>query len=195
MPDRLAKQVAFLREHPQHVVVGGAILKSIPIPIAWVLISYPRNTQRSNRRLTTAAYRTVPSHRTLPSLSRRSRGRLSASAPGGRRSRSVVEIGADWQAGHTHTMCSLCYRLHPSSLLATRGNDQRQNHEHVLAEATPLVGRSCQSHLRLSPALLRSPGGPGKWARMAARGYAPRTAISISFDCGANQLRQVIEPV
>lgn len=176
MPDRLAKQVDFLIDHPHHVAVGGAILKIDTdsdrlgvdrLPTLHEDIEAALLTRRTGLFHPTVLYR-----------------RAAVQAVGGYRVEHVAVEDHDlWlrlaQYGRLGNLDDvlLCYRLHPGSTCWQRAATQRENMNRVLEQAYKARGQSLAAHLRLDPTVIRSPGGPGKWARMAARGYAPRTAF------------------
>ena len=176
MPDRLGLQVAFMQSHPEHVAVGGAILKIDTDSDRLGVDRLP--TDHAAIEAALLARRTGLFHPTVMV-------RLSAvQAVGGYRPEHVAVEDHDlWlrlaQYGLLGNLDEvlLCYRLHPSSACWQKASAQRENMNNVLAEAYVARGLKMPAHLHLAPTVVRSPGGPGKWARMAARGYAPRTAL------------------
>lgn len=176
MPDRLEKQLAFLSQHPHHVVVGGAILKIDTDSDRLGVDRLP--TDHSDIESALLQRRTGLFHPTV--LYRKA----AVQAVGGYRPEHVAVEDHDlWlrlaQVGRLGNVDDvlLCYRLHSGSACWQRAATQRENMNKVLALAYESRGLTMPEHLRLDPLLIRSPGGPGKWARMAARGYAPRTAF------------------
>jgi glycosyltransferase involved in cell wall biosynthesis len=176
MPDRLARQVAFLRDHPEHVAVGGAILKidadSDPLGIERLASEHDDIEQALLQRRTGMFHPTTTIRRSA------------LLAVGGYRSQyEWVEDHDLWlrlalrgQLGNLPDVV-LCYRLHAGSICWQRAATQRQRMNELLAEAHALRGLTVPDELLLATDGARSAAGPGKWARMAARGLAPRTAL------------------
>lgn len=180
MPERLAKQLTFLRDHPNHVAVGGAILKIDTDSDRLGVDRLP--TQHEEIEAALLERRTGLFHPTV--LYRRA----AVQAVGCYRPEHVAVEDHDlWlrlaQFGRLGNLDDvlLCYRLHPGSTCWQRASTQRENMNRVLELAYAARGGSLPAHLKLDPTVVRSPGGPGKWARMAARGYAPRTAFKHLF--------------
>ncbi len=176
MPARLQKQLDFLHQHPDHVAVGGSILKIDTDGDRLGIDRPPLDHKDIEAALLDR--RTGMFHPTV--IYRRDAVR----AVGGYRPEHLAVEDHDlWLRLARHGLLAnleevvLCYRLHPSSVCWQKAAAQRENMNHVLAEAYAARGLDLPAHLRLSATALRSPGGPGKWARMAARGYAPRTAF------------------
>lgn len=176
MPDRLAKQLAFLSNHPNHVAVGGAILKIDTDSDRLGVDRLP--TDHEDIETALLQRRTGLFHPTV--LLRRA----AVEAVGGYRAEHVAVEDHDlWlrlaQYGRLGNLADvlLCYRLHAGSTCWQRAATQRENMNTVLTQAYAARGLTMPAQFRLDPTLIRSPGGPGKWARMAARGYAPRTAF------------------
>lgn len=176
MPERLTKQLAFFEKHPRCVAVGGAILKIDTDADRLGVDRLPTDHEEIEAAL--LERRTGLFHPTVVY-------RLSAvQAVGGYRPEHLAVEDHDlWlrlaQYGRLANLedVLLCYRLHPSSACWQRASAQRENMNNVLAQAYAARGLAMPVHLQLAPTVVRSPGGPGKWARMAARGYAPRTAL------------------
>jgi hypothetical protein len=176
MPQRLAQQVAFMHSHPQHVVVGGAILKidsdADPLGVERLKSSHELIEQALLQRKTGLFHPT-----TLI------RTKALADVGGYRIEHEWVEDHDLWlrlaQVGRLANLSEvvLCYRLHASSVCWQRATVQRERMNQVLAEAYAARGVPLPAELLLEGEQTRSPAGPGKWARMAAKGYAPRTAL------------------
>jgi len=176
MPQRLAQQVAFMQQHPQHVVVGGAILKidsdSDPLGVDRLATSHEQIEQALLSRQTGLFH---PA--TLI------RAQALAQVGGYRSEYEWVEDHDLWlrlaQAGRLANLDEviLCYRLHASSICWQRTTTQRQRMSQLLTEAYAARGKTMPAELQVESDLSRSPAGPGKWARMAAKGCAPRTAL------------------
>jgi glycosyltransferase involved in cell wall biosynthesis len=176
MPDRLERQVAFMRQHPQHVAVGGSILKidgdSDPLGID----RPPREHSDIERAL--LARQTGMFHPTT--LIRAS----ALSAIGNYRlEHEWVEDHDLWlrlsQRGRLANLDDvvLCYRLHAKSICWQRAVTQRERMNRLLSEAYAVRDLPMPASLLLQTQSHRSAAGPGKWARMAAKGFAPRTAL------------------
>ena len=176
MPNRLAQQLAYLQSHPQHVAVGGAILKIDTDSDRLGVDQLP--TEHADIEAALLQRRTGLFHPTVLY-------RLAAVQAVGayRVEHLAVEDHDLWlrlaQFGRLGNLSEvvLCYRLHQASVSWQRATTQRENMNNVLAEAYRARNLPFPDHLRLAPTLVRTPGGPGKWARMAARGHAPRTAL------------------
>jgi hypothetical protein len=177
MPDRLERQVAFMRDHPEHVAVGGAILKidadSDPLGIERL------QTEHEDIEHALLHRRTGMFHPTT--LIRAS----ALSAVGGYRSEyEWVEDHDLWlrlaQRGRLANLSEvvLCYRLHAGSICWQRAATQRERMNQLLSQAYAARGLAPPPAVILSADSGRSAAGPGKWARMAARGRAPRTALN-----------------
>ena len=176
MPDRLARQVAFLRDHPEHVAIGGAILKidadSDPLGIERL------STEHDDIERALLGRKTGLFHPTTMIRS------SALSAIGGYRAEyEWVEDHDLWlrlaQRGRLSNLNDivLCYRLHASSICWQRSATQRERMTRLLQEAHAARGLTLPSELLLGPEGGRSAAGPGKWARMAAKGLVPRTAL------------------
>ncbi len=176
MPTRLAQEVAFLKSHPQHVAVGGAILKIDTDSDRLGVDRLP--TEHAEIESALLERRTGLFHPTVMY-------RLSAvRAVGAYRPEHVAVEDHDlWLRLAQHGRLAnledvlLCYRLHPASACWQKSSAQREHMNNVLAEAYAARGLVMPERLHLAPTVVRSPGGPGKWARMAARGCVPRTAF------------------
>lgn len=176
MPERLRLQVDFLRGRPGHVAVGGAILKidadSDPLGVERL----PREHDEIEAALL---------HRKTGLFHPTALIRASAlSAVGGYREEyEWVEDHDLWlrlaQRGRLGNLNDLvlCYRLHAGSICWQRAALQRERMTRLLREAYAHRGLTPPPEILLEAVSGRSPAGPGKWARMAAKGFAPRTAL------------------
>lgn len=175
LPNRLRCQLAFMRESVNCVAVGGAILQldedSAPLGIQRLPsdhekiidnllhrrtgLFHPTTLIRSQDMKAIGGYRDqyqwVEDHDLWLRLARR--GRL-VNLP------TVV----------------LCYRQHANSVCWQRSQIQRARMNELLKEAYQGRGQCVPEELQLQASLGRAPAGPGKWARVAARGGHPRTA-------------------
>jgi glycosyltransferase involved in cell wall biosynthesis len=176
LPDRLTRQVAFLRDHPEHIAVGGAILKidadSDPLGVERLPTEHADIEHALLHRQTGLFHPTT--------LIRTS----ALSAVGGYREEyEWVEDHDLWlrlaQRGRLGNLNELvlCYRLHAGSVCWQRSAVQRERMTRLLSEAYGLRGLSPPQEILLGAGGSRSAAGPGKWARMAAKGCAPRTAL------------------
>ena len=176
MPERMALQVRFLREHPEHVAVGGAILKidadSDPLGVDRLPAEHA-DIERALLSRKTGLFH--------PTTMMRS---SALSAVGGyRRAYEWVEDHDLWlrlaQRGRLGNLqrVVLCYRLHSNSICWQRSALQRERMTQLMQEAYAVRGLEMPRDLSLSSDAVRSAAGPGKWARMAAKGFAPRTAL------------------
>jgi hypothetical protein len=176
MPDRLRQQVSFMDSHPRHVAVGGAILKidndSDRLGVDCLATEHTVIEAELLQRRTGMFHPTVMMRREVVQ-------RLGGYRP----ECDTVEDHDLWlrlaRVGQLANLQAvvLCYRLHPASVCWQKSDVQRQRMNQLLAEAYADRGLAMPGHLNIDVATVRSPGGPGKWARMAARGYAPKTAM------------------
>lgn len=176
MPDRLALQVAYLQAHPDCVACGGAILKidadSDPLGVDRLPEDHAAIEASLLRRRTGMYHPTVLF-----------RAQAVRAIGGYRPEHQHVEDHDLWlrlaSSGRLANLADivLCYRLHAESICWQRASTQRQRMNTVLEEAYAARGMELPAELRASQSQHRSAGGPGKWARMAAKGYAPRTAL------------------
>lgn len=176
MPDRLARQVAFLRDHPEHVAVGGAILKidadSDPLGVERLAAEHQQIERALLQRRTGLFHPTTII-----------RASELAAVGGYRLQYEWVEDHDLWlrlaQRGRLGNLSDivLCYRLHASSICWQRSATQRERMTQLLEEAYAVRGLTAPPELAAVGVGQRSPAGPGKWARMAAKGLAPRTAL------------------
>lgn len=176
MADRLARQVAFMREHPEHVAVGGAILKidadSDPLGVDCLPCDHV-DIERALLNRQTGLYHPT----TLI------RASALEAVSGYRIEHEWVEDHDLWlrlaQRGKLGNLRDvvLCYRLHAASICWQRTVAQRQRMNRLMEEAYRARRLKAPPEVILDEEVSRSPAGPGKWARMAAKGYAPRTAI------------------
>lgn len=175
MPDRLARQVAFLCGKPDHVAVGGAILKidsdSDPLGMEQLPADH-ESIERALLQRRTGMFHPTTLIRTSALMA----------AGGYRPEYEWVEDHDLWlrlaQRGRLGNVQELvlCYRLHATSVCWQRSATQRERMTCLLREAYAARAMDLPAEFALTASTQRSAAGPGKWARMAAKGYAPRTA-------------------
>ncbi|MCA9134507.1 MAG: glycosyltransferase [Planctomycetales bacterium] len=173
-PDRLEKQAQFMRRNPTCVVVGGSVLEidedGEPLNVACLPQGHTEIVDNLLHR------RTGHFH---PSTMIRSEA---MEAVGGYRQQyEWVEDHDLWlRLAQRGTLANLpdvvlCYRQHASSVCWRHSGQQRERVNQLLREAYAARGREAPSEVLLTHTPPRSPAGPGKWARLAARGGYPRS--------------------
>ncbi|MFO1062741.1 MAG: glycosyltransferase [Pirellulales bacterium] len=176
VPDRFEKQVAFLREHPLHVAVGGSILQMDVDSDPLSLESLPGDHEVIEERLLTR--RTGMFHPTVMM-----------------RSADVFAVGAyrveyEWVEDHDLWLrlaqrgrlanlpdLLLAYRLHSTSVCWSKSDGQRRKVNDVLREAYRVRNRELPGSVILESNVSRSKAGHGKWARAAAKGGLVHSAL------------------
>ena len=177
-PDRLQKQVDYMQSHPKCIVVGGGILEidSNNTPLA--ITRLPKDHHQIIRNLL---------HRQTGHFHPTTMFRRGAFEAAGRYRKSFewIEDHDLWLRMETHGQLAnldellICYRQHASSVCWQRSAQQRELMNSLLYQ------EYARRELGPPPAELinsskpRSMAGPGKWARVAARGGFPRSAISL----------------
>lgn len=175
MPDRLDKQLAFLRSHPSHVAVGGAILQmdadSDPLGIERL----PADHEQIEANLLTR--RTGMFHPTVMM-----RTSVMRACGGYRMEYEFIEDHDLWlRLAHRGKLANLadvvlCYRQHSTSVCWSKSNIQRERMNHLLREAYSVRNRHMPEGLVMESSVRRSRAGHGKWARMAAKSGSPKIA-------------------
>ena len=174
LPDRMEKQLAFLRRSPNCVAVGGAILEIDTDGDPLCCTRLPaEHTDIENNLL---HRRTGLFHPTTMLRTEALR------AVGGYRAQyQWVEDHDLWlrlaQRGELANLNEivLCYRQHPSSVCWQRSAQQRGLMNRLLTEAYAVRGLDLPQQLLHVSGTTRSAAGPGKWARAAAKGGFPRS--------------------
>ncbi len=175
MPDRLQRQWDYLNTNPECIAVGGSILKidgdSDSLGVDSLATEHDQIEQALLHRETGLFHPTVM----YRAAEVRSAGLY-------RKQYEWVEDHDLWlrlaERGKLANLKEvvLCYRLHSQSVCWQRTQTQRMRMNALLQEAYQARGLECPEKYLLDESHGRSSAGPGKWARMAARGYAPRTA-------------------
>ena len=176
LPDRMALQLEYMNRNPDCVVCGGAILEmdseSAPLGQTRLATSHEQIVKDLLHR------RTGHFHPTT--LIRRD----ALQSEGGYRSNyEWVEDHDLWlrlsRRGRLANLSDvvLCYRQHAQSICWQRSSQQRILMNELLTEAYRMRGLEIPPHVILDHATERSAAGPGKWARAAAKGGFPRTAL------------------
>lgn len=184
IPHRMERQLAFLRNAPTCVAVGGSILEidTDGDPLCCSRLPNSHAEIESNllhRR--TGLYHPTAMLRTE-----------ALRAVGGyRKEYQWVEDHDLWlrlaQRGQLANLDEviLCYRQHSSSVCWQRSAQQRELMNGLLAEAYANRGLDLPPQLLHTGGASRSAAGPGKWARAAAKGGFPRSV--------AKHLRQLAQ--
>jgi GT2 family glycosyltransferase len=172
---RFGKQVDYLAQHPDVVVVGGAALEIDVDGDPLRITRHPNDSSELVKRLLTRQSALIH-----PSVMMR---RAAVLAAGGYRAQyQWIEDHDLWlrlsELGKLANLNDLVlgYRQHASSVCWQRSNTQRQLMNELLQEAYQHRQLACPPEVLLETVTVRSQGGPGKWARMALRGGQPRTA-------------------
>ncbi len=186
MPDRMEKQLAYLRSSPNCVAVGGSILEidvdGDPLCCSRLATDHTDIENNLLHRRTglfhpTAMIRTEAMH-----------------AVGGYRAAyQWVEDHDLWlrlaQRGQLANIeeVVLCYRQHASSVCWQRSAQQRELMNRLLAEAYALRNLELPEQLLQTNLTVRAAAGPGKWARAAAKGGFPRSVAKHLKQLAMNQ--------
>lgn len=175
-PGRLEAQLSYMRAHPECVVCGTSILEiddeSDPLRDASLPSDHDGIVANLLNRRTGHFHPSVLMKR--EALQR---------AGGYRPEFEWVEDHDLWlrmsQQGELANLTDvlLCYRQHSSSICWQRSSLQRKLMNQLLQDAYESLGRQIPEGLILNEAAKRSPAGPGKWARAAARGGYRQTAL------------------
>ncbi len=174
LPDRLQIQATFMRHHPTCTVVGGAILEidadGDPLSVAQLPQQHDEIVDRLLHRKTGHFH---------PTTMIRAE---SLQAVGGYRAKyQWVEDHDLWlrlaQRGKLANLPStlLCYRQHAESVCWRRCTEQRALMNGLLREAYAARGMAVPEDAIATTDFDRSPAGPGKWARLAAKGGYARS--------------------
>lgn len=174
LPNRIQKQVAFLRAAPKCVAVGGAILEidvdGDPLCCSRLATTHA-DIENNLLHRRTGLYHPTTMIRTD-----------AFRAVGGYRAEyQWVEDHDLWlrlaQRGQLANLREvvLCYRQHSSSVCWQRSAQQRELMNRLLSEAYALRNLELPEHLLHSSQVSRTAAGPGKWARAAAKGGFPRS--------------------
>lgn len=175
-PDRLALQLAFLRSRPACAVVGGAILEidsdGAPLGVSQLPADHEAILSGLLRR------RTGHFHPTTLF-----RAEAWEAVSGYRKEYQWVEDHDLWlrmsQRGALANLQTvvLCYRMHSSSICWQRSESQRELMNRLLTEAHLVRGAAVPSEAIQDVATSRTPAGPGKWVRAAAKGGYPSSVV------------------
>lgn len=175
MPNRMEHQVDFMQKNSNHVAVGGAILSidsdSEPLALQVNALDHETIVQRLLRRETGLFHPTTM----IRTVAFRKVG-------GYRLKYQWIEDHDLWlRLSQVGTLANtselvLCYRQHAASVCWQRLNRQRELMTELIREAHSLRNLLSTGNELTTPPL-RSNAGPGKWARMAAKGGYPRIAL------------------
>jgi glycosyltransferase involved in cell wall biosynthesis len=172
LPDRLEKQATFMRKNPTCTVVGGAILEidkdSDPLGVSRLPQHHDEIVDRLLHR------RTGHFHPTTMI-----RAEALEAVGGYRKKFQWIEDHDLWlRLARRGTLANLpdpllCYRQHAGSVCWQRSAEQRVLMSELLREAHAVRGMVPPRDDLSIAGSERTPAGPGKWARLAAkRGYA-----------------------
>ena len=174
--DRLAIQLEFMSNSPGTVACGGAILE-MDEQAAPLGVQHPQTTHEE----------------ICANLLRRRTGLFHPTAM--IRSEALRAVGGyrkeyQWVEDHDLWLrlalrgqlanverVVLCYRQHASSICWQRSQIQRTRMNDLLIDAYQHRGLTVPDNLIVTNTTVRSPAGPGKWARAAARGGYPLVAL------------------
>ncbi len=169
LPDRLERQSLFMRRQPTCTVVGGAIVEIDAEGDPLAFSQLPSEHQAILDNLLNR--RTGHFHPTVMVRAE------ALEAVGGYRPKyQWVEDHDLWlrlaQRGQLANLPEpvLCYRQHAESVCWQRSTQQRQLMNELLREAYAARGLKMPTSIILEAAAPRSSAGPGKWARLAAKG-------------------------
>jgi hypothetical protein len=175
LPHRLASQLAFMRNNPICVVVGGAILEidrdGDPLGVSRLAANHDEILDQLLHRRT--------GHFHPATMIRASA--LEAVA-GYRRKYQWVEDHDLWlRLSQRGTLANLpetvlCYRQHANSICWQRSQQQRDLMDQLMRDAYAARDLELPPELVAHRGGARAPAGPGKWLRSAAKGGYPRTA-------------------
>lgn len=169
LPERMERQVDFMKVNPACVVVGGCILEmdseNDPLNVSRLPKSHDQILGNLMNRKTGHFHPTT--------LIRAEALR----AVGGYRTKyEWIEDHDLWlrlaRRGNLANLPDvlLCYRQHAGSVCWQKASRQRELMNELLAEAHQARGTQIPSALMLAAGAPRSAAGPGKWARAAAKG-------------------------
>lgn len=176
LPERLNLQAEYLRLHPTCAVVGGAILEMDQEGDPLVTSRLPGRHEEIVDGL--LQRRTGHFHPTTMF-----RAEAFEAVGGYRKQYEWVEDHDLWlRMAHRGRLANLrdivlCYRQHASSICWRHCSKQRELMNELLREAYRVRGRDVPEQVLAGPSPPRSSAGPGKWARAAAKGGYPITAI------------------
>lgn len=175
VPFRFRTQVDYLQEHPEVAVVGGAALEIDADGDPLRITRYPNDSDLLVQRLLKRESALIH-----PSVMMRREAVLQA---GGYRAKyQWIEDHDLWlrlsrfgKLANVEAVV-LGYRQHSSSVCWQRSNSQRERMNELLKEAYAERQIPCPAAVLMESVKTRSPGGPGKWTRMALRGGHTKTA-------------------
>lgn len=169
LPDRLERQSLHMRRHPTCTVVGGAIVQidadGDPLSVSQLPSDHRAILDNLLNRHTGHFHPTVMV-----------RAEALEAVGGYRRKYQWVEDHDLWlrlaQRGQLANLPEpvLCYRQHAESVCWQRSAQQRQLMNELLREAYAARGLETPASVIFDSAAPRSSAGPGKWARLAAKG-------------------------
>lgn len=169
MLNRLERQAIYMRHHAQSTVVGSAILEIDHAGDPLCVSSLPAEHEDILDRL--LHRRTGHFHPTTMI-----RAAALEAVGGYRRQYQWVEDHDLWlRLAQRGTLANLpdtllCYRQHAGSVCWQKSAQQRELMDQLLQEAYAARGRAVPQEVLLATSPNRTPAGPGKWARAAARG-------------------------
>jgi GT2 family glycosyltransferase len=174
LPDRLQMQSQHMRRHPECTAVGGAIVEidadDEPLNVSRLPAEHAAIVDNLLHRRTGLFHPT-----TLI------RAEALEAVGGYRRKYQWIEDHDLWlrlaQRGNLANLHApvLCYRQHAASVCWQRATQQRELMNDLLREAYAARGLEVPSSVICTTEAARSAAGPGKWARIAAKGGFSRS--------------------
>lgn len=169
LPDRLEQQATFMRSNPGCTAVGGAILE---IDQAGDPLHVARLPSKHAAILNNLLHRKTGLFHPTTLI----RAEALEAVNGYRSKYQWVEDHDLWlrlalrgELANIDTPL-LCYRQHAGSVCWQRSSQQRELMNDLLQEAYRIRNLELPDYLLLGAGTPRTPAGPGKWARLAARG-------------------------
>jgi glycosyltransferase involved in cell wall biosynthesis len=175
MPDRLSRQLDFMRNHRDYAAISGAILEIDSD-------SEPLGVQRLPADHETIVQRLLGRGTGLFQPASMMRASAFQKIGGFRTKYQWIEDHDLWlrmsQVGRLGNLDELvlCYRLHASSCTWSMSKLRAELMSQLIREAQLDRGIANDGNETMTPPA-RSFAGPGKWARKAGRGGYPRTAM------------------
>ena len=174
LPDRLERQALYMRRNPNCTVVGGAIIEidgdGEPLNVSQLSADHEAIVNQLLHRGTGHFHPTTMI-----------RAAALEAVGGYRKQYQWVEDHDLWlrlaQRGRLANLVDpvLCYRQHAESVCWRRASQQRQLMNTLLREAYAARGLETPASVILETEAPRSSAGPGKWARIAAKGGFARS--------------------
>lgn len=168
-PDRLERQSLYMRRNPTCTVVGGSIIE---IDADGEALNISQLSLEHDAIIDNLLHRRTGHFHPTTMI----RAEAMEAVGGYRKQYQWVEDHDLWlrlaQRGRLANLADpvLCYRQHADSVCWRRAAQQRQLMNELLREAYTARGLTTPASVLLETDLPRSSAGPGKWARIAAKG-------------------------